>query len=210
MIMKKKTLCLILSAGAALLLTSCRGDKSSEPPILLMRNMVDQSSYGPQSANQFYKDKLAARAPINGTVAEGEAETNKALFHGIEQNSTMDKPVWITRFPLILTTEFVKRGKDRFNIYCTPCHGYAGNSDGLATQAAGGTIRPTNLHDKEIIQKPVGKIFDAVTNGVNKWNMPGFSEQMSLQDRWAVVAYVRALQLSQNAVVKNIPKDKTK
>jgi hypothetical protein len=210
MIMKMKTLCLIASAGATLFLTSCRGDKSSEPPVLLMRNMVDQTSYGPQSSNQFFKNKMAARAPVAGTVAEGEEHNNKSLFYGIEQSSSVEKPVWISKFPLILTSEFIKRGQDRYNIYCAPCHGIAGNSDGMATQVSGGSIRPAHLHDKEIIQRPVGKIYDAITNGVNNWNMPGFSEQMSLQDRWAVVAYVRALQLSQNAVVKSISKDKTK
>ena len=97
-----------------------------------------------------------------------------------------------------------------YNIYCSPCHGYAGNNDGLVTEAAGGVIRPANFHDKEKMELPVGKIYDAVTNGVNKWNMPGFAEQMSVEDRWAVVAYVRALQLSNKATIKDVPKTMVK
>lgn len=188
------------------ILSSCRGDKSSSPQILIVRNMVDQTSYGPQSKNEFFKDGKSMREPVQGTVAAGEANTDSRLYKGMEPTSTKENPVWVTKFPVTLTNDMLKRGQDRYNIYCAPCHGYAANNDGLATQAAGGTIRPANLHDKEKIQLPVGKIYDAVTNGVNNWNMPGFAEQMSVQDRWAVVAYVRALQASQLATAKDIPK----
>ena len=77
-----------------------------------------------------------------------------------------------------------------------PCHGKAGNSDGLVTQRVGGSIRPTNIHDQDKVNLPVGKIYDVVRNGLNNWNMPGFAAQMNVEDRWAVVTYVRALQLT--------------
>ena len=172
--------------------------------------MVDQTSYGPQSSNSFFKDNKAARDPVVGTVAEGEANTNSRLYQGIEPTSTMQSPVWVTQFPITLTEAVLKRGQDRYNIYCAPCHGYDADNSGLVTKAAGGTIRPANIHDADKVQLPVGKIYDAVTNGVNNWNMPGFVEQMSVQDRWAVVSYVRALQASRMATVNEVPRSISK
>jgi mono/diheme cytochrome c family protein len=210
MIMKKNTLALVSFLCLAFVLSSCRGDKSAQPPVLLIRNMVEQTSYGPQSSNNFFKDKMATRDPVKGTVAEGEANTNSKMALGIEPGSTLENPTWVKQFPIVITNELIIRGQNRYNIYCTPCHGYAGNSDGLAKEAAGGVIRPANLHDDEIIKRPVGKIYNAITYGVNNWNMPGFSEEMSTQDRWAVVAYVRALQVSKKALVKNDSHGSTK
>lgn len=205
--MKKHVVRFIFVIPFFMLLSGCRGDKSSAPPIAIIRNMDQQTSYGPQSTNEFFKDKRAARDPVSGTVAEDDAHTNLSLYYGILPNSSLQKPVWLTKYPLVLTKELLKRGQDRYNIYCAPCHGYAANNDGLVTTAAGGSIRPANIHSKEVIALPVGKIYDVVTNGVNNWNMPGFSEQMSVQDRWAVVAYVRALQISQQATINDVPKN---
>ncbi|MES2614273.1 MAG: cytochrome c [Bdellovibrionota bacterium] len=192
----------LIIISTVFVLSGCRGDKSSAPPVLLIRNMVEQTSYGPQSKNEFFKDKKSTRAAVAGTVAEGEANTNSRLYKGVEENTSS---LWVKQFPIILTEEVLKRGQDRYNIYCTACHGYTANNDGLATQAAGGSIRPANLHDSQFIEMPVGKIYNAVTNGVNNWNMPGFAEQIDVQDRWAVVAYVRALQASRLATAKDVP-----
>lgn len=209
--MKKKYLIFAAVIFSFFLLEGCRGDKSSQPPVLLIRNMVDQTSYGPQSVNEFYKDKRAARDPVVGTVAQGEAKIDSRLYLGIEPSSAKpagenSKPNWVKKFPIGLSDAVLKRGQDRFNIYCSPCHGYDGNSDGLAAQASGGSIRPTNLHDARLNKMAVGEIYRAVTKGVNQWVMPGFAEQMSVQDAWAVVAYVRALQISHHASEKDVPK----
>jgi mono/diheme cytochrome c family protein len=197
--LKKNIILVGLCALGATFLSSCHGDKSTEPPIELIRNMSDQTSYSPQSQNTFFKDKQAARPPVAGTVAQGEANTNLPLHEGLKPNSDLKNPQWVTQIPVPITDKIMQRGQERYNIYCAPCHGYAANNDGLATQAAGGTIRPANLHDKDKVALPVGRIYSAITHGVNNWNMPGFAEQMSVEDRWAVVAYVRALQLSQHA-----------
>lgn len=197
-------------AGSLLLsivLSGCRGQKSQEPPILPIQNMVDQTSYGPQSKNNFYKDGMAMRPPLEGTVAQGEEKNNKPLYEGLEEGSTVQSPVWVKKIPIKLTDKVLKRGQVEYNVFCAPCHGVAGDSDGLVTQRAGGSIRPSNLHDKDRISLPVGKIYDAVRNGVNNWNMPGFAAQMSVEDRWAVVAYVRALQKSRQATLEDVPKD---
>jgi len=183
----------------------CRGQTSEDPAIMPIQNMVDQTSYAPQSGNSFYADKRAARPAVQGTVARDDAKTDSRYFAGQEPGSTTENPMWVKKFPFELTKAALERGHERYNIYCAPCHGYAGNNDGLVTKRANGSIRPANLHDLEKIYLPVGRIFNAVTNGVNQWNMPGFSEQMSTEDRWAVVAYVRALQLSKQAVQDDVP-----
>jgi cytochrome c len=169
--------------------------------------MVEQTSYGPQSKNDFYKDGLSNRQPVVGTVAQGEEKTNFPLYYGFEQSSSEKNPVWVKKYPIKLTSQLLKKGQEDYNIYCAPCHGYAGDSNGLVTQRAGGSIRPSNLHDQDRLNLSVGKIYDAVRNGVNNWNMPGFAAQLSVEDRWAVVAYVRALQISRTAKLENIPQD---
>lgn len=208
--MKKNRLIFIAMILFLPFVASCRGDKSSSPSVMLVRNMVDQTSYGPQSGNELYKDKKSQRDPVAGTVASGEAYTNTVIFKGQEAGSTEKNPIWVKKIPLPISSQFLANGREHYNTYCSACHGYAGNNDGLVTKAAGGSIAPANIHDADKIKLPVGKIYDAITNGVNNWNMPGFSEQMSVQERWAVVAYVRALQLSQNAPLKFVPKNEMK
>jgi len=192
---------------ASIIFSGCRGQKSKEPPILPIQNMVEQTSYGPQSKNDFYKDGLSNRQPVVGTVAQGEEKTNFPLYYGFEQSSSEKNPVWVKKYPIKLTSQLLKKGQEDYNIYCAPWHGYAGDSNGLVTQRAGGSIRPSNLHDQDRLNLSVGKIYDAVRNGVNNWNMPGFAAQLSVEDRWAVVAYVRALQISRTAKLENIPQD---
>lgn len=196
---------LILLILSTTLFWSCRGQFSDEPPIVPIQNMVNQTSYGPQSGNEFYADGRAARPSVQGTVAKDDAKIDVRLSSGMEINSTKENPVWVKKFPIVLTKEILDRGQERYNIYCAPCHGYAANNDGIVTLKSNGSIRPANLHDLEKINLPVGRIYDAVANGVNNWNMPGFSEQLSVQDRWAVVAYVRALQFSKQAVGDDVP-----
>ena len=190
---------IILSFTAALLFSACRGDRSKNPPVVPVQNMLDQTSFREQSKNDFFKDKRSYRKPVNGTIATDEHFTNSSLYYGLEAGSTPEAPKWVTKIPVKLTPEIMKLGQKNYNIYCAPCHGIAGHNDGLITLRAAGTIRPANLHDQEKVNLPVGKIYDAVSNGVNNWNMPGFIEQMSVEDRWAVVAYVRALQASERA-----------
>jgi mono/diheme cytochrome c family protein len=188
-------------------LQSCRGQKSEKPPILPIQNMVEQTSFAPQSKNDFYKDKMAMRPPVPGTIAQGEEKSDKSFYEGIDQSSSLHSTVWIQKIPLKLTAELLKKGQEEYNVYCAPCHGLSGDSDGLVTQRAGGVIRPSHLHDHERLVLPVGKIYDAIRNGVNNGNMPGFSAQMTAEERWAVVAYVRVLQKSRRVRLDQIPED---
>lgn len=207
-ILRKKIL--LPLSGAVLFLTvlsGCRGQKSEDPPILPIQNMVEQTSYAPQSKNDFYKDGLASRPPVLGTVAQGEERTHKPLYFGQEANSSEQSPIWVKKMPIKLNLKVLQHGQEQYNISCSPCHGKAGDSDGLVTQQAGGSIRPSNLHDQDRLNLPAGKIYDAIRNGVNNGNMPGFAAQLSVEDRWAVVAYVRALQKSRTAKIENVPTD---
>lgn len=179
------------------ILSSCQGDKSSKPPIMPIQNMVEQTSYGPQMPNKFFADKRATRAPLPNTVAQGEERTDTRYYQGQEPGSTPQNPIWITKFPLKLDKNLLLDGQKNFNIYCSSCHGLAGHNDGLVTKFSSGSIRPADIHDPSIIARPDGKIYDAVTNGVNNWNMPGFSAQLDAKSRWGIVAYVRALQASE-------------
>lgn len=204
---KKILLPLTGAAFISIVLCGCRGQKSTEPPILPIQNMVEQTSYGPQSKNDFFKDGQANRPPVPGTVAQGEEKTNKPLYYGQETDSSNQNPIWVKKIPIKLNIQVLERGQREFNVFCAPCHGKTGDSDGLVTLRAGGAIRPSNLHDQDRMKLPVGKVYDAVRNGVNNWNMPGFAAQMSVEDRWAVVAYVKALQISRTAKIENVPED---
>lgn len=189
-------------------LAGCRGQTSSKPPILPIRNMVDQSSYGPQSPNQHYADKRSYRSPVQDTISFGNAHTNSELYKGQKKGASKQTPQWATSFPLRLDKKLLMQGQKQFNVYCTPCHGVSGHNDGLVTKKANGPIKPADLFDAQRLALPAGKIFSEVSEGVNNWNMPGYAQQLSVKDRWAVVAYVRALQLSQNSPVPSQTKSK--
>lgn len=176
---------------------SCHGKRSTEPPVMPIQNMVTQSSYSPQAPDDFFEDKRATREPVPHTVAEGEANNDVRYFKGQEPGSTVNSPKWVSQFPLKLNMSILKDGQKNFNIYCAPCHGRSGHNDGLVTQRAGGSIRPAEIHSPDVKNMPVGRIYYGVTEGVNNWNMPGFAAQLNAKERWAVVAYVRALQASE-------------
>jgi mono/diheme cytochrome c family protein len=108
-----------------------------------------------------------------------------------------------TEFPFPITREVLQRGRDRFEIYCVPCHGYTGDGDGLVVQR--GFNPPPSYNSDRLRQAPVGHFFDVVTNGFGA--MPSYAAQIPVQDRWAIIAYIRALQLSQDATINDAPPD---
>ena len=120
------------------------------------------------------------------------------------------EPDWVTQFPLPVTSELMERGRQRYNIYCAVCHGLAGDGDGLVARRAmelqqSTWVPPTSLHSPPVREQPVGKLFNTVTNGIRK--MPGYASQITTEDRWAIVLYVRALQRSRHATVGDVPED---
>ncbi len=185
-------------AIAAASLASCQGDNFKSPPIHLNQNMDFQAYLKPQEASKFYDDKRASRTPVAGTVARGQLRTDDHMYKGIDANGQI-----ATTLPaeIQLTQALVERGRERYNIYCIACHGGAGYADGTVVQR--GLLPPPSFHEDRLRNAPIGHFYQVMTNGVR--NMMPYASQIEPRDRWAIAAYVRALQLSQGATVSQIP-----
>jgi mono/diheme cytochrome c family protein len=160
------------------------------------QDMQNQPKYIPLRPSDFFADGRSERPLVEGTVARGHLEDDTAYFTGKGPDG---KPV--DTFPFAVTKEVIERGQDRFNIYCAPCHDRLGNGDGMVVRR--GYRKPPSYHIDRLRQVPNGYIYDVITNGFGA--MPDYSAQIPAADRWAIVAYVRALQLSQNASVNDVP-----
>jgi len=154
------------------------------------QDMADQPKKTPLSPSSFFGDGRSERPLIDNTVPRGSLEDD-SLFIPKDSNA----------FPLPLTKELLDRGQDRYKIFCTPCHGLQGDGNGMVVMR--GMRRPPSYHQPRLRDVPNGYIFDVITNGFGA--MLGYSAQIPPQDRWAIVAYVRALQLSRNAPVSDLP-----
>jgi mono/diheme cytochrome c family protein len=161
------------------------------------QKMAANPRYDPLAPSNFFTDGSSARPLPTDTVARGHLQDDPALFTGKVNGTDVDQ------FPFPITRDGLLRGEDRFNIYCTPCHGWAGNGDGMVVQR--GFTRPPSFHDDRLRQAPVGHFFDVMTNGFGA--MPSYAAQIPVRDRWAIVAYLRALQLSQHATLGDVPPD---
>ena len=122
----------------------------------------------------------------------------------------LDTYPWVTEFPVAVTAKTMKRGQERYNIYCSSCHGLAGDGDGLVTRRAleleqGAWIKPTTFHSDNLRSQPVGRMFHSISNGVRK--MPAYGDLVTVEDRWAILLYVRALQQTRHAELKDVPKN---
>jgi mono/diheme cytochrome c family protein len=197
---------LIVLAAASLiplaLIARARATRSTQTRIQIIPDMDQQAYYRPQEANLLFADTRAMRPPVEGTVPRGHAEADPQWYRGIQGGA------WAEEFPMPLTPEILKRGQERFGIYCAPCHGSSGYGNGIVNQRAErlqeGTWTPaSSLHDDLVVGRPVGHLFNTVTNGIR--NMPAYGPQIPVADRWAVVAYVRALQRSQRSPVRDVP-----
>jgi mono/diheme cytochrome c family protein len=160
--------------------------------------MHDQPRYVPLRPSDFFGDRRSARQPVEGTVARGHLEEDTAFYQGKGPDG---KPV--NDFPFPVTKEVIERGRQRFNIYCTPCHDRTGNGEGMIVRR--GYRHPPSYHTDRLRQVPNGYIFDVITNGFGA--MPDYAAQVEPRDRWAIVSYIRALQLSQNASLNDVPVD---
>jgi mono/diheme cytochrome c family protein len=159
------------------------------------QKMADQPSYNPYEASQFFPDGMSARPRIEGTVARGELQDNPFLETG-KINGQVGNG-----FPMAVNAELVDRGQSRFNIYCSQCHGRVGDGNGMIP--ARGYRHPPSFHTDKLRNAPTGHFFDVMTNGFGA--MPPYRTMITVQDRWAIVSYIRALQLSQNATVADVP-----
>ena len=159
--------------------------------------MHDQPRYGPLEESSFFADNTASRAPVAGTVARGQLRDDELLYQGTIDGQPADM------FPFAIDDAAMARGQEAFNAFCSPCHGLAGEGDGMVVQR--GYRRPPSFHIDRLRQAPPGHLYDVMTNGFGA--MPDYAAQIPVRDRWAIAAYMRALQLSQNATVAEIPPD---
>jgi len=181
-----------------LLLGACRGSSSSEPPIEITPNMDAQEKFEAQERNIFFADARAMRAPVEGTVARGRLREDAALYEG-----KLDNGDFVTQNPLPITTEFMARGRDRYEVFCAVCHGSVGDGNGIIMTGNYGFVPAPTYHADAMREQQEGYLFDVITNGVR--TMPSYASQISVEDSWAIVAYVRALQRSQYARTADVP-----
>jgi mono/diheme cytochrome c family protein len=183
---------------------------SNKPRVHLIQNMDNQPRFKAQQVNTLFADRRASRPPVDGTVAIGELREveNEALWTGQQGGH------WIDGFPEGITVDeaFIQRGMERYNIHCALCHGYTGKGNGSVNRRAeelalagepSSWVPPSNYHTDEIRGRANGHLYNTITNGVR--NMAGYGKQIDVQDRWAIVAYVRALQHSQRATLEDVP-----
>lgn len=171
---------------AALALAGCRQD------------MHDQPRYDSFQASRFFADGRSARQPVEGTVARGLLKLDEHLYQG-RRNGQL-----VAEMPYAVTRRMLDRGRERYNIYCTPCHGYAGDGEGMIVQR--GLKHPPSFHIDRLREAPVGHYFDVITNGFGA--MYSYASRIPVDDRWAIISYIRALQLAQRAPVAAVPADK--
>ena len=171
--------------AAPLLLLGCRGMPSPYPPIHLNPNMDYQERYDPQAASGFFYDGMAMRQPVAGTVARGQLDIDHSLLFGRD-----DDGYFLESSPIAVTGDILARGRNRYTIYCQPCHDERGTGQGILFERAG---TPTaSLHDERVAGYNDGRLYDVITNGSGL--MAGYRYPLKTEDRWAVVAYVRELQ----------------
>ncbi len=159
------------------------------------QDMQDQPKYKNLRGSAFFDDQRSARPVVEDTVARGQLHADDRFATGKENG----KPV--VSLPVPLTRALLERGRDRFGIYCTPCHGLTGNGQGIVVQR--GFRQPPSFHIDRLREAPVGYFFDVVSHGFGA--MPDYAAQIPPADRWAIAAYLRALQLSQRTTIADVP-----
>lgn len=164
----------------------CREDMSRQPKV------------APLDASSFFADGRASRPAVEGTVPQGTPVLDRHLEDGRDAAGAL-----VAELPFPATREVLRRGRERYDVFCAPCHGRTGDGDGMIVQR--GFPRPQSFHQDRLRAAPVGSLYDAVKNGFGA--MPDHRAEIPVRDRWAIVAYVRALELSQNARLADVPED---
>jgi mono/diheme cytochrome c family protein len=168
---------------AFLLLPACR------------QKMADQPRYEPLGRSTFFGDERASRPLVEGTVARDQLRIDEHLYQGKQQGKLVDT------FPSPVTLAVFSRGRERYDIFCSPCHDRVGTGQGMIVRR--GFRAPPSLHIERLRQAPAGHFFDVMTRGFGV--MPDYAQQIRPEDRWAIAAYIRALQFSQHAALSQVP-----
>jgi len=188
------------------LIAGRRGDISRNRPIQIFPDMKRQAKLRPQTANAFFASGFSSQLPQPGTIAQGGPK----LIGGKEVYPFEDVPVntgrgpgttnFVELNPVPVTVELLKRGQHQYNISCAPCHGQTGEGNGIVKKFGMATVR--SLHEAIVVGQSDGEIFNTISHG--KLTMQGYAAQIPVEDRWAVIAYVRALQLSRLGSVDDL------
>jgi mono/diheme cytochrome c family protein len=204
----------ILALIPPALIARTRATTSDKRRIHLIQDMDLQGKFQAQQVNPLFADDRAMRPPVIGTVALGQLDLDDHYQRGIVPDGQGGSK-WAEMFPKQVTVDMalLRHGQERFNIYCRPCHGDAGYGDGIINKRAmelmasgvNGTtwVQPKNIHEQAIREQPVGQLFNTATHGIR--TMAGYESQIPVADRWAIIAYVKALQRSQHANTNDVP-----
>lgn len=186
--------------GVAALAAGCQGTVSRDAPIHPVQNMDFQAKFEAQEANAFFPDGRGMRPRVAGTIPRGGLKDDLHRDQGQSADGT-----WATTLPpgMELSAELLARGRDRFDIYCAPCHDATGSGKGIVVER--GMTPPPTFHQDRLRKFSVGQFYDIATHGVR--SMRGYAAQVPTEDRWAIAAYARALQLSQYARLEELPPD---
>jgi len=179
--------------------TGCvRGIPSKQPALHFNPNMDNQQKFNEQSASTIFADGASMRKPVAGTVARGHLNADDAYWRGIDSTG---KP--LASSPVKITETSLKRGQERYDIYCSMCHGRAGDGQGIMLKK--GYVPPPTFHSDLLRSYTDGQIFNVISNGVR--NMPAYGPQIPVEDRWLIVNYLRTLQRSQMASAADVPSE---
>lgn len=189
-----KRSCLGFVALAALL-SACRGQPSEKSPLHLVPDLDWQDKYRPEQASAFFEDGRTMRPLVPGTVAQGHLNEDDRYHRGKHGGQ------YVAVAPIDVDAKVLARGQERYGIYCTPCHDQAGHGQGMAVKR--GFPIPLDLSSERARTLPDGELFEVISDGVR--NMPSYRNQIPVEDRWAIVSWVRVLQRSQHATIEDVP-----
>ncbi len=177
------------------MMAGCRGDISDRPPFHLIGDMDWQPKYHPEGESAFFADGRAMRAPVAGTVALGQIRENEAYWKGTQNGQP------IRKLPVAATPELARRGKQRYDIYCAPCHDENGGGKGIVVQR--GYPVAADMGGDRLRQMTDGEVFIAISSGIR--NMPSYAAQIPVEDRWAIVLWARVLGRANHATLDDVP-----
>ena len=200
----------VLAVAVVVGILGFRGTHFRKPPLYIFPDMEFQLKLRPQKENGFFTNGITSQLHIPGTIARSTPlqSANGPVYPYEDSPINTGHITGTTNFietnPLPITAELLKRGQQRFTINCTPCHGATGEGKGI-TQKIGAMAVVANLHDKRIVELPDGELFFVITNGRNL--MGAYGANITVEDRWAIIAYLRALQLSRLGAVDDLPQE---
>ena len=199
----------ILFCAAVVGIAGFRGDISRKPPIEIFADMDRQPKLRPQADSSFFEDGVTSRKPVLGTVKRGAILDESEFTTGKVPGTTN----YVTALPIKVTERVLESGQHNYNVYCAPCHGAQGDGQGIVSKY--GIAGVANFHSEPLVKMTDGQIYDAITHGAKPqpngtMRMPSYATSISIEDRWAVVAYVRALQRGRLANIEDVPQDARK